>query len=194
MDVLGETDLSSYESVGQVNTSLNRTQQLFLHQTRSHFKELTPAKHLLVEIVRAMPLQDDEKLLPSRSEAEAFYEQFKEGNARLNEDYGLSKSEHIFSDDFSMYPEEDNATPLSHEQQMEVFEKVLAELAFRLEGLEPNEQISKTANFLRGQALKLEKTNLELALVLMKQAHRLRPAGPFIKKKIAEYEHALDEE
>lgn len=49
-------------------------------------------------------------------------------------------------------------------------------------------------DFLRDEAVKIENEDLEKALQLMSLAHRARPQGPFIKKKLAEYEKALSEQ
>ena len=47
-------------------------------------------------------------------------------------------------------------------------------------------------DFIRDEAVRLEKVDLEKALSLMLLAHRARPSGPFISKKIAEYREALN--
>lgn len=45
---------------------------------------------------------------------------------------------------------------------------------------------------LRDDAIKLEKTSIKAAYEIMKLAFQLRPDGPLIKKKIAEYQQLLD--
>lgn len=58
-----------------------------------------------------------------------------------------------------------------------------------------NLQLSnQTIEFLRDSAVKLENDNMKMSLELMNLAHLARPQGPFIKKKMAEYEKALKEQ
>ncbi|WP_166372402.1 hypothetical protein [Psychromonas sp. SA13A] len=47
-------------------------------------------------------------------------------------------------------------------------------------------------DFIRDEALKIEKTDLKKALSLMTLAHQARPNGPFIKQKVAEYQNKLN--
>ena len=49
-------------------------------------------------------------------------------------------------------------------------------------------------DFIRDEAFKLEKTDLKKALSLMELAHQARPKGPFITKKVAEYQTILNSE
>jgi hypothetical protein len=51
---------------------------------------------------------------------------------------------------------------------------------------------NKDINLIRDAAIKLEKTDLEMAHDLMAIAHRTRPGGPFIKKKLLEYQERLE--
>lgn len=52
-------------------------------------------------------------------------------------------------------------------------------------------RISKDVDFIRDEAIKLEKTDLKEALRLMELAHSARPSGQFIEKKVREYRLAL---
>ena len=47
-------------------------------------------------------------------------------------------------------------------------------------------------DFIRDEAVKLEKVNLEKALSLMSLAHQARPGGLFITEKVIEYKKALN--
>jgi hypothetical protein len=49
---------------------------------------------------------DAGKLLPARSDAQHFYEHFKESNRRLNGRFSINELDSLFEEDFSMYPEE----------------------------------------------------------------------------------------
>lgn len=51
---------------------------------------------------------------------------------------------------------------------------------------------SDDAEYLRDAALKLEDIDLDLSLKLMRLASNARPHGPFIKKKLAEYERSFN--
>ncbi len=50
-------------------------------------------------------LDNSGKSLPSRNEAETFYNYFRQSNKLLNQRFTISEREYLFSDDFSMYPE-----------------------------------------------------------------------------------------
>ncbi|XAW89833.1 hypothetical protein ABDK09_09560 [Vibrio sp. CDRSL-10 TSBA] len=50
---------------------------------------------------------------------------------------------------------------------------------------------SKDVDWLRDEAVKLEKINLPEALRLMELAHLARPSGPFIRQKVEEYRASL---
>lgn len=49
-----------------------------------------------------------------------------------------------------------------------------------------------SANIWRDMALHIEDINVQLAYSLMQEAHRLRPEGPIIMRKLAEYEKKLN--
>ena len=51
-------------------------------------------------------LDNTGKMMPSRGEAIAFYERYKESNSRLNERFHLNDREWLFDNDFDDYPEE----------------------------------------------------------------------------------------
>ncbi|TGD72477.1 hypothetical protein E4634_13160 [Mangrovimicrobium sediminis] len=76
--------------------------------------ERTKLGHLLSEqefepgtrTVLARYLDDSGKLLPSRAQAQAFYDRFRQGNTVLHERYGLGSAPAAFTEDFSAYPED----------------------------------------------------------------------------------------
>lgn len=49
-------------------------------------------------------LSDEGKLLPSKEDAKAFYENFRVSNKNLNNRFSVSGNEFIFDDDFDQYP------------------------------------------------------------------------------------------
>jgi len=76
--------------------------------------EVTKINHLMNQLSISMPLRNwinsyldnSGKLMPSRTDAFQFYQQFKEGNKALNTRFNISSEPCIFSEDFSMYSEE----------------------------------------------------------------------------------------
>jgi hypothetical protein len=64
--------------------------------------ELTPSLHQRL----GECLDNTGKMLPARKDAQAFYAHFRESNRRLNQRFNVNDIPCLFSDDFSMYPEE----------------------------------------------------------------------------------------
>jgi len=124
------------------------------------------------------------KLLPSRAEAQKFYDEFKESNSSLNSKFNINQSSYLFDEDFSSYPE-DGQYLWTEESANQAIIKILKLLDKKSEA--PDSYV----NLLRDDALKLEKSDLGMAYSLMKRALELRPHGPLIKKKVAEYEEKL---
>lgn len=52
-------------------------------------------------------------------------------------------------------------------------------------------RLAKDVDFIRDEAIRLEKSDLKEALRLMEIAQQARPEGPFIQKKVTEYRLAL---
>ncbi|WP_421866263.1 hypothetical protein [Parvibaculum sp.] len=84
------------------NESLSARQAVFLHllQQEQGDKKLPPMRLRPVLDV----LQCEEIFMPARAEAEAYYGQFAESNARVARDY-FGTDGPLFDEDFSMYPE-----------------------------------------------------------------------------------------
>jgi hypothetical protein len=90
------------------NESFARESQLFLHQTRHAFKEGSSEKKFLVNAIRAYDnkIIDRRKLLPSKEEAQVFYDQFRASNESLNRRFAITEEDCIFDEDFSMFNDE----------------------------------------------------------------------------------------
>ncbi len=75
--------------------------------------ERTKLGHLLSELefepntraILSRHLDDSGKLLPSRAQAQAFYDRFRQSNTELHARFGLGSAPAAFSEDFSAYPE-----------------------------------------------------------------------------------------
>nr|WP_145924031.1 hypothetical protein [Halomonas elongata] len=171
-----------FRSIGKVNQSISRKKQIFLHKTRPFFPERTPAKDLLTRSVVNIPLEDEDKFLPTRREALAFFDKFKKQNKLLEEKYGDSES--LFSEDFSMYPESElKSRDMDDEEFLSIWYKVMESISEKIKDMSQSEiELSKRL------ALKIEKKNPQAALELM--LHAKRNGGkktPFIDKKIKQY-------
>ncbi len=127
--LVGIKDYHNLIHVKKINESIARIPQLFMHQVRNTSKEIfaykTKEKIFLIQQMRELSSKTTDKLLPSKEEAIAFYEQFKESNKKLNEWLGLTDKPFLFNDDFSYYPEEDNGYELSKSEVIEMFHLVM---------------------------------------------------------------------
>jgi hypothetical protein len=188
---LGVDPQAKYARPPRINESISLSKQIFLHQTREFFAEKSPEKMHLVRAVRNLKLPETEKLLPSRDEALAFYEPFRESNRRLNQKYRISANPCLFSDDFSFYPEVSNARPMDERELNEMYAKAIRTLSMEIDAFKKEEPtLRKNAVMLRDLALATEAENPAAALVLMRKAHEFFPEGQLILRKIAEYESA----
>lgn len=102
MDVCGIAHDPAFVFPARQNESLNAKQTIFLQllQQTIGVKKFPPMR--LGAILGA--LESEETFMPARAEAEAYYRQFAEGNARVAREY-FGSDEPLFDDDFSMYPE-----------------------------------------------------------------------------------------
>ena len=187
---MGVDPQAKYARPPRINESITRSKQIFLHQTREYFPEKSPEKMHLVRAVTKLTLPEDEKLLPSREEALAFYKQFREANRRLNEKFHISANPYLFSDDFSFYPEISNARPMDERDLHEMYAKVIQSMATEIDAFKKEEPSArKNATMLRDLALGMEAENPAAALALMRKAHEFFPEGQLISRKIAEHEN-----
>lgn len=99
--------------------------------------------------------------------------------------FNVNSLPNLFDESFSSYPESGQYL-WTEEGANQAIMKLLKLLDQKKEKGPEN-----YVDLLRDDALNLEKTDLKMAYSLMKRALELRPRGPLIKKKIAEYEEKL---
>jgi len=124
------------------------------------------------------------KLLPSKKDALDYYGKFLDSNRLLNSRFKISTRDAIFDDDFDVYP--DIGTDLWDEQTAN---EVILSLLNRLDDLYGAINVDD----LTVTALTIEKHNINIINKLMFMAHKLRPDGQLIEKKLDEYEILEDE-
>ncbi|MEZ9835555.1 hypothetical protein AB4341_18795 [Vibrio breoganii] len=123
------------------------------------------------------------KQLPSRNQAREVYARYRYSNTELNRKFNISKNyESIFDDDFSMYPD----------KSKDIWTEDSANQAF-INLFNALSDIDVNVDFLRDCAVALEKVDLNKSYKLMSMAHKARPCGHFIKRKLKEYEKTLSD-
>lgn len=174
-----------YKLPERINKSFNRTSQLFLHQSRGQFKEGTPEKNLLVQAVRQLnkASKNKEKLLPSRQQAQDFYEQFRDGNKDLNQRFNISSRDTIFSENFSMYPEEVPEQRLGEIQVHQMYAEVLAHLAQNKRSRSGTNH-AKLSRQIREIALALPRECHQQSIELLQIAQSVNPKDPITRRKL----------
>lgn len=129
------------------------------------------------------------KQAPSARQAAAFMAAFRKENARLLRDYGID-----LSTDCSRFPKKEVLQP---DDPAFIFRNIASVLNRTCQPAQPVQPPAPPAlgqqavATIRKSAIALEKTDLKQAHALMQVAHRLRPQGKMIQKKLKEYEEAL---
>lgn len=122
------------------------------------------------------------KSLPSRQNAEAFYNRYRTSNIELNRKFNISSVfPDIFDNDFSCYPEQ-RADLWTEESANQAIQNILASIA-SLRGL--------NTKLLRDSAIALEAVDMTLSHKLMSLAKVLSPKGRLINKKLSYYDEML---
>lgn len=165
-------DSCSFKEPRNLNESMNRLEQISNHLLNEY-----GINNLSINNID----NDSSKLLPTKNEAIAFYECFKQSNKDLNKKYSVSLScESIFEENFDRYPDTDvNIT--SSELHL-IFKAVLDK------AIKNNEDL--VTDSLRDLAISIEKTNPKEALFIMMLAKERRN-GTTINRKIKEYRQEL---
>lgn len=150
----------------KVNESRSKHQVIVGHILNSlGVSHLDESRIKLLELIHC-----NEKLMPSRKEAEQLYSQYRLSNKYLNEFLNISKNPYIFNEDFNSYPEEVN-------------ENYLDTLKTVLRSIYPQANFTDLDVFaLRDAAIVLEDKKPKLAYRLIKVARQLRPNGKIIKE------------
>lgn len=171
-------DSTGMRAIEEQNTSFGLSKSKVGHLMNQRGLR-TSLKH---DVLEAVP--DDSRQLPSRQEAEAFYEKYRDGNIALKRRMGATDGSDLFQVDFSSYSDEPRE--LWSEDQAN------AAIGGLLDALNTQDRQSPGADRMRDLALNAEAAGeLELALKLMEVAAWLRPEGPLINQKLEEYRAAL---
>jgi hypothetical protein len=147
----------------------------------------TQLRQNLLRKLESDPDLSGKSKMPCRADASKFYQFFSESNKLLARKW-FGKSA-LFSEDFSMYPEQ----PSPHStKELEIFDHAFSVFAEFLSKycLLPKTLIENidlkddNGAIFRDMALFFEETNPEIAYFLMKEAFKYRPNGQFIKDKL----------
>lgn len=125
------------------------------------------------------------KLLPSRAEAQAFLEPYLEGNLQLNKRLKISPVAGIFSEDFSMFPEEprDQWTEDTADQAVRACVDMIKDLS-------SNRLVFATEDY-AAAARALRDIKPELALRFVEAARSLRPGAKKLQAQAEALEKAV---
>lgn len=147
-----------------------------------HLLNSSKLKNKLEKVIRD-GTDNSGRMLPSRRDAYELYQKYRQSNIELNKKLNISeKFEDIFDSDFSNYPEssKDRWTEESANLAITNIFNALSTV-----------DIDIDVDLLRDSAVALESIDLKKSYQLMMIARNARPTGPFINKKIKEYEKAL---
>ncbi len=127
-------------------------------------------------------------VLPEKTIAKTLQSQFEASNEEVRKRY-FPEREVLFDFDESKY---EGFKPEFSESEMSVLEGLL-KIAAHSDLNKPQQTplSQKDINLIRDAALALENSDIEKALDLMRLVNQLRPKGPLVKKKIAEYKKKL---
>jgi len=177
-DTMGLVD--NFQTIDEKNTSLS-----FLEAKIGHIVNASDVQHKRWMVGLLTPRMGvSEKLLPSRNEATEFYSHYIESNRRLNQRFGISEEAAVFSNNFDMYPEE-QVDAWSEMSANEAIRKIIEAVDDVYGGL--------TIDEMRDAAIALESVEPMVGLKLMRMAHKLRPEGAFIRRKLNEYQRRMEE-
>lgn len=124
-------------------------------------------------------LDNSGKLLPTRFEAQEFYNRYKESNKNLNKIFSISLNENIFDNNFSMYPENND----------DIWDEASANKAILnlIKGF--NKTYGKfDLNVILNAVLKLERIDVELSRDLLKMVILLIPENKDLIMKLDSYD------
>lgn len=196
--VIGIKDLSGFSLPGRVNESISAICQIFLHKTRKYFPEHSLAKRILTQTAVRQDKGKD-KHLPSKQVAKDFYSNYAESNVTLSKEvFGVDKD--LFADKWDMYPDSIVREDISVDELSKVYANVITDISEELEmwrnkfKSQDKGADESLLDDLRKLAISFEKQgDYNNALRTMKIALKVRPDGPFIKRKIEEYKGNLNE-
>ena len=99
LDIVGLGDLD-------ISTQPEKNVSMGFHQSKvGHIlNQIIESQYVKASVMARLPREG--KLLPRRDDARRFLEPYLDTNRRLNERFRISALPHLFSDDFSSYPED----------------------------------------------------------------------------------------
>ncbi|MDP5254345.1 MULTISPECIES: hypothetical protein [unclassified Vibrio] len=157
----------------RINSGVKKRFSLISHNLIKHQFPVESIKR-----IRRNLAHDNFKILPQYDEVKKFMSHFLDNNENL------SKFDINFNQDYDNYPKsrqygfnEDDIEAL-----FSTIKKSIGQITLT----------TKEINNLRDSAVALEKIDIQKAYNLMKIAHRFRPNGSFINKKIVEYTNILN--
>jgi len=146
-------------------------------------KEVNIPRKNRIKIIKR--LDNNIKSLPSRSEAIDFYSKYRQANLKLNERFNLDSDFcFLFKEDFSKYG--DFSEDLWNEDSANLAIKKILELTASNLNYDHID-----TNLIIDSAIALEDVDLKKSYSLMMIAHKSRPNGERINKKLQEYEKVL---
>ena len=125
------------------------------------------------------------------SQAAQIQAAFEPGNEWVRQAY-FSAHERLFEPVAENYGAGRERLTAISETQLELAERVVEMLGRGIPNDKPVPLLDPCANWFRDLAVQLEKHDPRVALRLMALAHRIRPQGPFIARKMTEYQQRLD--
>ncbi len=171
-DMTPEKSLTHNVSMGFVKTKMGHI-----------LNDMLPDQVVKSAVLKRLP--DTGKLLPSRSEAQAFLAPYLEGNRRLNARLKISPMEGLFNDDFSMFPEvaQDQWTEETANAAVRACLDVIKELSAN--------KLVFAADEYAEAALALKDTKPDLAQRFLEAAKSLRPGSKKLKAQAEGLEKGL---
>ncbi|MBC7736414.1 MAG: hypothetical protein H7245_04120 [Candidatus Saccharibacteria bacterium] len=177
LDAVGLPDLPVIDakdknvSMGMVETKLGH----LLHG-------IVTDAHIRASVQRRLPMT--ERMLPARADARAFLAPYIHGNRRLNTRFAISPALDLFSDDFSMFPEQatDQWTESSANTAIRACAEVIEHLA--------SSAATFTAADYAAAARALRNTRPDIAEKFLAAAQGLKPQSDRFKAKMVNRNHS----
>ena len=171
-----------YRSVGKMNESISAEAQDYLRRLNSHVRPLTglPLDAVLgplgSELARHFP---GKGARPSRSEAMAFYDIFRDSNEELRKRYFPGR-EVLFDEDFDTYPEVADRTEFGAEELAAIAARLQIAHVREIRRLEVEVQV-------REGRLAWERGDRDAAIATIRRAVRHLPDYSESRRTLAEY-------
>ena len=170
--------IDSYERVDRSNESMGFKKTKLGHiLNNSEVVNKSQIADLLIS-----RLGSSDKMLPSRNRASEYYAHYRSSNEMLNRRFNINKQESLFSEDFDFYPEM-STDAWTEDSTNEFVAEILGIIDETYGGID--------AVTMRNAAIRCEKENLGSSYKLMSLAHKLKPQGKLIQRKLDLYRELL---